>query len=96
MIDCFCLQGATNYQLKSYQGLGHSLNQQVIQDALQFLLQRVPHDPSYALPAKSPSEMSIKELKEAIRQAGLSHRANGFREKSEFVDLLTEYRNNNK
>ena len=48
------------------------------------------------MPAKLPSEMSIKELKEAIRQAGLTQRANGFREKSEFVELLTEYRKSNK
>jgi hypothetical protein len=63
---------------------------------LQFLQQVVPDDPSFALPAKSPSEMSIKELKEAIRQAGLTSQATGFREKSEFVELLTNYREQNK
>lgn len=37
--------------------------------------------------------MSIRELKEAIRVAGLSNQAVGFREKSEFVDLLKQHRN---
>jgi hypothetical protein len=38
--------------------------------------------------------MSIKELKEAIRAAGLSNQALGFREKSEFIELLTQHRRN--
>lgn len=79
--------------LKSYQGLGHSLNEHVIRDALHFLRERLPNDPSFALPPKDPSEMSIKELKEAIKAAGLSHQAVGLREKSEFVDLLKQHRN---
>jgi hypothetical protein len=83
-----------SYQLKSYPGLGHSLNEHVIRDAMQFLSQRLPNDPSYALPAKDPSEMSIKELKDAIRSAGLSSQAVGFCEKSEFVNLLTGHRQN--
>jgi hypothetical protein len=80
--------------LKSYQGLGHSLNEHVIQDALRFLSKHLPHDPSFARPAKDPAEMSIKELKEAIRAAGLSNQAHGLREKSEFVELLTQHRRN--
>ena len=80
--------------MKSYQGLGHSLNEHVIRDAMRFLSERLPNDPSYALPAKDPSEMSIKELKDAIRAAGLSSQAVGFLEKSDFVNLLTRHRQN--
>ena len=43
---------------------------------------------------KDPSEMSVKELKEAIRQAGLGQKALGLTEKSEFVKLLKKHREN--
>jgi hypothetical protein len=37
---------------------------------------------------KKPAEMSIKELKVAIKQAGLTEQCVGFSEKAEFVELL--------
>jgi len=40
---------------------------------------------------KSPSDMSLKELKLAICNAGLRGESEGFLEKSEFVGLLTSY-----
>ena len=40
---------------------------------------------------KSPTDMSMKELKLAICNAGLRNESVGFLEKSEFVGLLTSY-----
>ena len=42
---------------------------------------------------KEPSKMSVKELKEAIRNAGLGSKAVGLVEKSEFVKLVQDHRN---
>lgn len=81
--------------LKGYRGLQHSLNQHVIDDALNHIRTLLPFDPALAIKPKEPSEMSIKELKEAIRNAGLSRQAAGFCEKSEFISLLQSHRSNN-
>ena len=40
---------------------------------------------------KPPSEMSIKELKLAIKNAGLVNKAISFSEKYEFVKLLEDH-----
>ena len=40
---------------------------------------------------KAPSEMTVKELKAAVVNAGLAQKALGFHEKHEFVELLEEY-----
>ncbi|CAE7482985.1 unnamed protein product [Symbiodinium microadriaticum] len=86
-------QGSKSYDLRSYVGLGHSLNQEEIMHAMDFLIGILPDDASFAIPVKDPAEMSVKELKEAIRAAGLSMQARGFCEKEEFVVLLKDYRN---
>lgn len=39
---------------------------------------------------KDPSDMTPKQLQAAIKKAGLTDKAKGFTEKSEFVELLTE------
>jgi hypothetical protein len=80
-----------SYELKSYRGLQHSVDDNVLQDVISFLETRVPHDPAFAVPIKSPADMSIKELKAALREAGLLSQAVGFVEKSEFVRLLDEH-----
>ena len=84
-------KGFKNYNLKSYVGLGHSLNNQVIDDVIQFLKSILPFDSSLVILPKQPSEMSIKELKLAIRNLGLGSKAVGFFEKIEFVHLLNKY-----
>lgn len=45
-------------------------------------------DASAVVKGKAPNEMSVKELKAAIRNAGLASQAVGFSEKQEFVTLL--------
>lgn len=88
--------GVTNYTLKAYQGLQHSVNPQELQDVMQFILGVLPEnkDKCYVT-VKDPGEMSVKELKAAIRNAGLGSQAVGFMEKSEFVKLLRDFRANN-
>ena len=86
--------GVSNYKLKSYDGLQHSLNPLEIQDVQNFLLEKIPPDSSQCIAVKDPSEMSIKELKRAIKNAGLGSRALGLMEKSEYVNLLKEFRSN--
>ena len=69
---------------------------QLLQYATQYLISILPDSPQYSLAPKSPTEMSVKELKVAIRNAGLSSSAVGFTEKSEFIKLLQDYRQNKK
>ena len=53
------------------------------------------HPPPIAIQPKAPSEMSVKELKEAVRIAGLGHLARGFYEKQEYVSLLEAHNSSN-
>lgn len=84
--------GLTNYTLRSYPGLGHSLNQDELKDVVTFLQNILPDDPTCRIQVKAPSDMSVKELKAAIRAAGIANKSVGFMEKSEFVKLLTDFR----
>lgn len=81
----------SNYNLKTYRGVGHTISMDMLADCGRFLLSQLPHDPSFAIKPKSPAEMSIKELKHAIRQCGLGAQAAGFYEKQEFVKLLEDF-----
>jgi len=83
--------GHTKYNFKSYP-IPHTVSPQVIDDASQFLQSIIPHDEAFAIKPKEPAEMSVKELKAAIRNAGLVEKAKGFTEKSEFVELLLKHR----
>ena len=84
-------QGMEKYELKSYQGLGHSINQNVLMDATRFVHECLPDEEAYRVPPPDPGKMSVKELKAAIVEAGLSSKARGCSEKSEFVALLLEH-----
>lgn len=85
-------KGVTKYELKTYPGLQHSVNMQELADAKQFLEEVLPANDAFKIVLKDPSEMSVKELKAAIRKAGLSHKAVGLMEKHEFVKLVNEHR----
>lgn len=63
----------------------------ILRDASSFLSSIIPHDDSFTIKPKPPSEMSVKELKVAIRNNGLNSKAVGFTEKHEFVKLLEDY-----
>lgn len=88
------IQGCVDYDLRSYAGLGHSLSQEEINHAMAFVMKHLPYNADLAIPAKNPSEMSVKELKAAINSAGLQGQARGLCEKSEFVKLLVDHRKN--
>ncbi len=95
--DTICLtKGATSYELKSYSGLGHSVDNNVIQDVMDFLSAVLPHESEHIVPSKAPADMSIKELKASLREAGLIGRTAGFVEKGEFVRLLEEHLSSSK
>jgi hypothetical protein len=74
--------------MKSYPGLQHSLDERVIRDVLSFLYEKLPDDSAHLIPLRNPAEMSVKELKAALKEAGLSSQAVGFVEKTEFIQLL--------
>lgn len=56
-----------------------------------FLATVLPPDDALCLKPKDPATMSVKELKQAIRNAGLGSQAVGFSEKAEFVKLLQDH-----
>lgn len=85
-------RGVRNYDLRSYAGLQHSVGPEELRDLVGFLKGVLPDDETCRIKVKDPADMSVKELKAAIRNAGLSARTVGFMEKSEFVKLLTEHR----
>lgn len=84
--------GAKSYELKTYPGLVHSVSMEEISDVYQFLKGVLPEDKDCKVKLKDPSEMSVKELKAAIRKAGIASKAVGFMEKSEFVKLVENHR----
>ena len=85
-------RGATDYTLKTYPGLAHSVHPQEIADVSAFLQKALPPDDSCRIKLKDPGEMSVRELKAAIAKAGLGRRTVGLMEKREFVDLLRQHR----
>jgi Phospholipase/Carboxylesterase len=84
-------KGARAYELRTYTGVPHSVSVDIIRDATEFLQRILPDRPELALKPPKPSELSIKQLKEAIKRAGLASKCVGFSEKGEFVSLLEEY-----
>jgi len=85
-------KGVQNYELKSYP-IEHTVAPDELAQVLQFIQTCLPADDTCKIQLKDPSEMSVKELKAAIRNAGLLSKAAGFMEKQEFVRLLTDHRN---
>jgi lysophospholipase II len=85
-------KGVTNYNLKVYPGLTHSVSAEELDDVMSYLREVLPTDDTYRVVLKDPSAMSVKELKAAIRKAGLSQKAVGFMEKQDFVKLLLQHR----
>ena len=83
--------GCTNYTIQSYP-IAHTVDTKEISDVLKFLKERLPPDDTFKITVKDAHEMSVKELREAIKKAGLSQKAVGLMEKSEFVRLLQDHR----
>jgi hypothetical protein len=81
--------GHSKYEMKTYP-IQHTLSQEEIVDAVKFLQEIVPADPTCDIVPKAAEEMSVKELKEAIRKGGLGRQAVGLTEKSELVKLVKD------
>lgn len=84
-------KGATKYELKTYP-IQHTVNMDEIAEMERFLQSVLPPDDACKIKVKNANEMSVKELKAAIKKANLSSKAVGFTEKSEFVRLLQDHR----
>lgn len=89
--DRLLSQGIESYDLKSYDNVMHHVTPTIIQEVAKFMMSILPDDPSTIVKPRSPKDMSIKELKEAIRDVGLTSQTRGFMEKSEYVNLLQGY-----
>jgi len=85
------VKGAKNYVLKPYP-VQHTVSMEEIAEMESFLTQILPPDESCKIKVKEATDMSIKELKAAIKKAGLSNQAAGFCEKSEFIKLIQDHR----
>lgn len=83
--------GVKSYTIKSYP-IGHTVDMKELSDVLNFLQGILPSDDACKIKLKDVRDMSVKELREAIRKAGLSRKAVGLMEKSEFVQLLQDHR----
>ena len=83
-------KGNTECSFKTYPGLPHSINQAVLTDVNAFLKRCLAKDETKCVAQKHPASMSVKELKVAIKEAGLERRAVGLSEKQELVDLLKD------
>jgi len=86
-------KGAGDYQLKTYPGLVHSVNNEEIEDIQKFLTKVLPDNAECRVTLKDPSEMSVKELRAAIKSAGIGAKAVGLMEKPEFIRLVQDHRN---
>ncbi|KAL7549916.1 hypothetical protein ACHAWF_015417 [Thalassiosira exigua] len=85
------------YSVKTYPGLDHSVSMEELDDVVSFLRRVVPPvtesdvDVNTEGGCVNPSQMSTRELRDAIRRAGLDREAKGMLEKSELVDLLSRH-----
>lgn len=68
---------------------------EIVQDAAEFLIKTLPPNDAFLVPPPAPSKMSVKEIKEAIREYGLTRGAAGLTEKHELVELLEQYYRDN-
>lgn len=84
-------KGLLNYDVISFKDVGHTVSPDMMKSAVEFVKKILPDAPELALKPKLPCDMTVKELKDAIRKAGLASDALGFFEKREFVDLLEKY-----
>ena len=87
-------KGMKSYDLRTYDGMPHTVNESVLAVVQSFLSVKLPFNADLAIKPKDPSEMSVKELKTAIRNAGLTDKAIGLSEKQEFVFLLKSHYEN--
>lgn len=82
-----------SYEVKLYSGLDHSVSMEELNDVVAYLKRVIPQESAEPKVNGDPTMMTAKELKQAIKQAGLEKQARGMLEKSELVNLLITYLN---
>lgn len=85
--------GRSTYGVKTYPGLDHSVSMEELDDVAAFLKRVIPPIDGEPLSAErvDPADMTVRQLKDAIRRAGLEEKAKGMMEKSDLVNLLSEH-----
>lgn len=83
--------GVEKYTLETFP-IPHSVSPEEIRNMFRFVSQILPADDACKITLKDPKEMSVKELKAAIKKAGLGSKAVGLMEKSEFIKLVEDHR----
>jgi lysophospholipase-2 len=81
-------RGVTAYRFVAIEGMGHTVSLSVLEACIDFIKVHLAHDDALVVQPKPFKEMSVKELKQALREAGIGNKAIGFNEKAEFVELL--------
>ncbi len=88
-------QGVRTYELKTFTGVGHTLSMDMIEASKTFLHQRLPQhkaeEPDVVVLPRHPRELSMKEIKELVKEFRLQGKTIGLTEKSEYVSLLTDF-----
>lgn len=86
------------YDVKTYPGLDHSVSMDELNDVAAFLRRVVPpileaNDGGTETGGnlEDPAQMSVRQLRNGIKQAGLEEQAKGMFEKSALVDLLSRH-----
>jgi len=83
--------GIQKYTLKTFP-IPHTVSPEELQGMIQFLESVLPPNDTCRVTLKDPKDMSVKELKAVIQNAGLSSKAIGFMEKSDFIKLVQDHR----
>lgn len=79
------------YKLAIFEGMDHTISLAVLDAAIDFLKLYLYHHETFIVQPKPFKEMSVKELKQAIREAGIATKAVGLNEKAEFISLLESH-----
>ncbi|KAL7532570.1 hypothetical protein ACHAXR_005830, partial [Thalassiosira sp. AJA248-18] len=88
-----------SYEVKTYPGLDHSVSMDELNHVATFLRRVVPPivdankeiEKEDANDMVDPAQMSVRQLRDAIRKAGLEEKAKGMFEKSELIDLMSQH-----
>jgi lysophospholipase-2 len=89
-------KGVKDYTLKGYPGVQHTLSMEMINDGKRFIQNCLSvnsnhEETDFLVKPRHPKDLSIKEIKEAIKENQLQGKIVGLSEKSEFVAVLTDF-----
>lgn len=93
------MDGKDTYEVKTYPGLDHSVSMDELNDVAAFLRRVIPPISDANISTErvgnlvDPARMNVRQLRDAIRLAGLEEQAKGMFEKSELINLLSKHLN---